>query len=131
MRENISSYLRNPKDTLFRWSVYFRRGHSMYLVFIISFANFVVIQYRLLIQYIPLLKYIFTNLVIFALAFFLVYIPLAILIGWWDTKRGTVPISSRVMAKANPWNMDITKALYLMCEGKYEEAKKILEKWLR
>ena len=48
--------LKNPRDRLLRWLTYFRRGHNAYLVFLVSFANFVVIQYRLLIEYIPALK---------------------------------------------------------------------------
>jgi len=118
------------KQRMLRWFVYFRRGHSTYLVFLLSFANFIVIQYRLLIQYIPLFQLIFTSLLSFAVVFFLCYVPLAILIGWLDTKRGTIPVVGAIDARVNPYSRSIAKALYLMCEGKYEEAKEILRRWI-
>ena len=121
--------LKNPRDRLLRWMTYFRRGHNAYLVFLVSFANFVVIQYRLLIEYIPALKIIFTSLTAFVIAFFLIYIPLAIAIGWYDYKKFAVPMERRLGALVNPWNRDISKALILIAQGKNEEAIKLLEKW--
>ena len=121
--------LKNPRDRLLRWMTYFRREHNAYLVFLVSFANFVVIQYRLLIEYIPALKIIFTSLTAFVIAFFLVYIPLAIAIGWYDYKKFAVPMERRIGALVNPWNRDLSKALILIAQGKNEEAIKLLEKW--
>lgn len=118
------------KQRLLRWWTYFRRGHSTYLVFLLSFANFVVIQYRLLVQYVPALEVIFSSLLAFAIAFFLVYIPLATFIGWYDYKRFTVPVEMTIGAKASPWNRDIAKALMLIAEGKNEEAIEVLKKWV-
>ena len=123
--------LKNPRDRLLRWLTYFRRGHNAYLVFLVSFANFVVIQYRLLIEYIPALKIIFTSLTAFVIAFFLVYIPLAITIGWYDYKKFAVPMERRLGALVNPWNRDISKALILIAQGRNDEAVKLLEKWTK
>ncbi|MEM2855827.1 MAG: hypothetical protein QW416_01820 [Candidatus Nitrosocaldaceae archaeon] len=61
----------------------FRQGHSIYLAFILSFTNFILITYRLLIERIPALQNIFTDLWIFIIFFILVYIPASILIGRW------------------------------------------------
>jgi len=118
------------RERLLRWWVYFRRGHNTYLVFFMSFANFIVIQYRLLVEYVPALSLVFTSLVSFAAAFFLVYIPLAVVIGWYDYKRFAVPVESAVGARASPYNRDIALALKLMAEGRNQEAVKILEKWV-
>ena len=79
------------KIRIFRWIVYFRRGHNAWLVYLVSFANFIVIQYRLLIEYVKPLEVIFSSLTFFAVAFFLTYVPIATLIGWIDTKKATVP----------------------------------------
>ena len=117
------------KQRLLRWWTYFRRGHSTYLVFLLSFANFVVIQYRLLVQYVPALEVIFSSLLAFAIAFFLVYLPLATFIGWYDYKRFAVPVESAIGARASPWNRDIAKALMLIAEGKNKEAVEVLRKW--
>jgi len=117
------------KERLLRWWTYFRRGHGTYLVFFLSFANFIVIQYRLLIQYVPVLEILFSNIIAFAIAFFLVYVPLAILIGRYDFRKFAVPVESTIAAKASPWNRDIAKALILIAEGKNREAVEVLRKW--
>ena len=80
----IKSFRKDPKGFILRLWTYYRRGHSTYLVFLLSFANFIVIQYRLLIQYVPAINMLFSSLVAFAATFFLVYIPLVVLIGWYD-----------------------------------------------
>ena len=120
--------LKNPRDRLLRWLTYFRRGHNAYLVFLVSFANFVVIQYRLLIQYVPALKMIFTSLTAFVIAFFLVYIPLAITIGWYDYKKFAVLMERRLGALANPRNRDISKALMLIAQGEMMRMSSYLRK---
>jgi len=123
--------MRLGKERLLRWWIYFRRGHATYLVFFLSFANFIVIQYRLLVEYVPALSLFFTSLLSFAIAFFLVYIPLAVAIGWYDYKRFAVPVESTVGARASPYNRDLALALKLIAEGKNKEAVKILEKWTK
>jgi len=119
------------RGRLLRWWAYFRRAHSTYLAFLLSFANFIVIQYRLLVEYVPVLKFLFSSLVSFALAFFLVYVPLAVVIGWLDYRRFAVPVDSALTARASPWHRDVAKALMLIAEGRKEEAVKILEKWVK
>ena len=118
------------KSRILRYWTYFRRGHGTYLVFLLSFANFMVIQYRLLIEYVPFLEALFSSLMAFAVSFFLVYVPMATMIGWLDYKRFAVPVDLTVMAKANPWVQDLTRALMLMCDERYDDAKKILQKWI-
>jgi hypothetical protein len=68
-----------------RW-LDFRNGHSIYLVFAMTFANFITIQYKLLIDQIPSLAGIFDNIVIFAIVFILAYVPLSIFLGYWHRK---------------------------------------------
>lgn len=68
-----------------RW-VNFRMGHSIYLVFIMSFANFILISYRLLIERVDALNELFSSLWVFIIAFILLYIPAATLIGHWHHK---------------------------------------------
>jgi len=110
---------------------------------LVSFANFVVIQYRLLIEAIPSLKAIFSNMAIFIITFIAAYMPAAVLIGWWDYRRGAVPTESALVAKASPYVRDMLitqqlsmQALMLYMKNKHEkadekiqEALKILEKW--
>ena len=64
----------------------FRQGHSIYLIFAMSFANFVLIFYRLLIEKVEILSGIFSSLWLFLVVFLLAYIPIALLIGFWHRR---------------------------------------------
>jgi len=79
------------RERVYRYVVYFRRGHGSWLAYLISFANFVVIQYRLLVERIPFLESLLPSLSAFIATFFLVYVPLAVIIGRYDIKKATVP----------------------------------------
>jgi len=119
------------KRRLIRFLAYFRRGHNIYLAFILSFANFVVIQYRLLVEHVSFLREVFTSLAVFALFFMLTYVPIAVLLGWLDYRKICVPVETELTSRANPWVRDLARALYLIADGKSEEAKRVLERWLR
>jgi len=117
------------KAKILRYWTYFRRGHSVYLIFIISFLNFIVIQYRLLVEYVPFLSMLFSQLLLFAIAFFLIYIPISLLIGWQDYKRVSVSMDSTLSAKANPYNRDLASAIILLSRGENERVKRLMDKW--
>ncbi|TLX86436.1 MAG: hypothetical protein E6L04_03520 [Thaumarchaeota archaeon] len=68
-----------------RW-LDFRNGHTIYLVFAMTFANFITIQYKLLIDQIPYLAGVFDNIILFATVFILAYVPLSIFLGYWHRK---------------------------------------------
>jgi len=84
-----------------RWQD-FRLGHGMYLIFAMSFANFVLIFYRLLIEQIEILGEIFSSLLIFTLVFVILYIPVAILIGLWH-RRTQMRVESEQALRHNPF----------------------------
>jgi len=68
-----------------RW-LDFRVGHSVYLIFLLTFVNFVLIFHRLLIERVPILNEIFSELWLFGILFILFYIPVAIFIGLWHRR---------------------------------------------
>jgi hypothetical protein len=68
-----------------RW-LDFRNGHSIYLIFAMTFANFITIQYKLLIDKVPSLDWLFNSIWIFAIIFIAIYVPLGIIIGYWHRK---------------------------------------------
>jgi len=68
----------------------FRMGHSIYLIFIMSFANFILIGYNFAIKKSPVLSEIFENTLLFAVAFVFVYIPLAMIIGYYHRRKQLV-----------------------------------------
>lgn len=119
------------KARLLRIWVYFHRGHGVWLAFILSFLNFIAIQYTQIIERVPFLKMIFPQLTVFFLLFVLVYGPLAILIGWYDYRRGSIPTSSRLSAKASPFYRDVAKALILLSEDTVskEKVRELMRKW--
>jgi hypothetical protein len=68
-----------------RW-LDFRNGHSIYLVFAMTFANFITIQYKLLIEQLPFIAGVFDSIWTFAILFILIYVPLSIVLGYWHRK---------------------------------------------
>lgn len=69
-----------------RW-LDFRNGHGIYLVFAMTFANFITIQYKLLIAPAPFLNDLFGNILVFATVFLLIYIPISMILGYWHRKN--------------------------------------------
>jgi len=79
----------------------FRQGHGVYLIFVLTFANFVLIFHRLLIERVPVLDEFFPDLWAFVITFVLIYVPLAIAIGAWH-RRTQLRIDTEVMLRQNP-----------------------------
>jgi len=79
----------------------FRAGHSVYLIFVLTFINFILIAYRLLIEKIPLFQDLFPNLSIFVLLFLSFYIPTAIIIGFWHRKT-QLKVETTLTMQQNP-----------------------------
>ena len=79
----------------------FRTGHSTYLIFILTFVNFVLISYRLLIEKVPIFQELIPNLSMFVLLFLLFYIPAAIIIGNWH-RRTQRRVESTINMHQNP-----------------------------
>jgi len=84
-----------------RW-LDFRNGHSIYLVFLLTLVNFILIVYNFAILKLPFIPS-FLNLPLFLLIFFLVYIPAAILIGYWH-RRNQYAVENEAMVQEN-WIM--------------------------
>ena len=79
----------------------FRQGHSIYLIFILTFLNFILITYRLLIEKVSFLQELFAELWIFVVLFILVYIPAAITIGHWH-RTTQLKVESTLSILENP-----------------------------
>ncbi len=79
----------------------FRQGHSIYLVFALTFINFILITYRLLIERITIFKEVIPELWIFAILFLIIYAPAAILIGFWH-RRTQLRVETTMLQHQNP-----------------------------
>ena len=109
----------------------FRQGHGMYLVFAMSFVNFILIFYRLLIEQIDFLGELFSNLWIFLVIFLALYIPTAVLIGNWHRKT-QMRIEHEQSMKQSPLMAKNFRILLDLLEGKastkeVEELRKFLK----
>jgi hypothetical protein len=88
----------------------FRTGHSTYLIFMLTFVNFVLISYRLLIEKVPVFQQIVPELWIFALLFLGLYIPTAILIGYWH-RRTQLKVENTITMQQNPFYAKLFRML--------------------
>ena len=64
-----------------------RFGHSFYLMYILTFANFILIAYRFLIEQDSFFTSLLENLWVFIVIFLVSYIPVSIIIGRWHTQN--------------------------------------------
>jgi hypothetical protein len=113
--------------------IYFKAGHSGYLTFSLSIMNFITLQHRLLIEYVPFLSKYISSLSTFIVIFFFTYIPLAVLIGFFEFRKGGM----KRRPKLNPYVQDTiaaqilqTKGLLNYVNGDTEEAIRQLEESL-
>lgn len=110
----------------------FRIGHSFYLIFLLSFANFILIFYRLLIEQVSGLNEIFSSLWLFVVVFILLYIPVSIGIGVWHRKT-QLKIEADVALKQSPLLAKVLGTIIDIQTGnatdkEIEELRKMLKK---
>lgn len=79
----------------------FRNGHTIYLVFLLTFSNFVLIFHRLLVERVNFLNEIFSDLWFFIIMFGIVYVPTAILVGHWH-KKTQLQVEQEMYTRLNP-----------------------------
>jgi hypothetical protein len=113
----------------------FRQGHSIYLAVVIMFANFITIQYSLMIERIPAFSTVLGNPVVFALAFLGGYMPLAIAIGHWH-KKSQWKVEQEAMFSENVVQARLWLFMIRLVQGKTTEAEqadmqKMLEKIIK
>lgn len=103
----------------------FRTGHSVYLIFFLTFVNFVLIAYRLLIERVPFLQEIIPELWMFAIIFLVLYIPASIIIGFWHRKT-QLKVETTLTMQQNPFLAKNFRILLDVQTGKAsdEEIKK-------
>lgn len=106
-----------------RW-LDFRNGHSIYLIFIMTFANFITIQYKLLIDKAPVLSSVFHSIWGFALLFVAVYVPLGIVIGYWH-RKSQWRVEQDALFKENEIGATMWLFVIDLIDGKVSEEEKL------
>ena len=106
-----------------RW-LDFRQGHSIYLAFLIYFADSILIQYALLIEKFPFIDSLLgANIVGFAIIFIALYVPIATIIGYWHRKsQWTVEVEA--LFKENKVGAIMWLFVIDLVEGKINEKEK-------
>lgn len=102
----------------------FRQGHGIYLAFFIYFADSILIQYNLLIDKLPFLDPLLgANIIGFAIIFIALYVPLAIIIGYWHRKsQWTVEVEA--LFKENKVGAMMWLFVIDLVEGRIDEKEK-------
>jgi hypothetical protein len=110
-----------------RW-LDFRNGNGLYLVFFLTLAQFVIIQYRLLLEGTPLFHSI--PLWVFSAVFVAIYVPLGVLIGVWH-RRTQYNVENQTHFERNPIGATMYLFLIDLADGKVtEEEKKQMRRYL-
>ena len=106
-----------------RW-LDFRQGQGIYLGFLIYFADSILIQYALLIGKFPFIDSLLgANIIGFAIVFIALYVPLAIIIGYWHRKsQWTVEVEA--LFKENKVGAMMWLFVIDLVEGKINEKEK-------
>ena len=89
-----------------------------------TFANFVTIQYELLIKKAPFLtNSIFSSIWIFAIVFVAAYVPLGMIIGYWHRKN-QFSVEAEAMFSQNQIGATIQLFIIDLIDGKVTEEEK-------
>ena len=78
-----------------------RTGHTLYLIYILTFVNFILISYTFFIERIPFVEELVPHLWIFVLIFLVSYIPASIIIGYWH-RRTQLKVDTTIKILENP-----------------------------
>ena len=115
--------MKNNNFFRIRW-LDFRQGHGIYLAFFIYFADSILIQYNLLIDRLPFLDPLLgANIIGFAIIFIALYVPLAIIIGYWHRKsQWTVEVEA--LFKENKVGAMMWLFVIDLVEGRIDEKEK-------
>ena len=106
-----------------RW-LDFRQGHSIYLIFIMTFANFITIQYKLLLEKVPSIDNITGgNIIVFAVIFVALYVPLSIIIGYWH-RKSQWKVEAEALFKENKIGATMWLFVIDLIDGKVTDQEK-------
>ena len=105
----------------------FRNGHSVYLSFILTFMNSILISYHFAVEQFTFLNSIFFSVAIFAVFFLGVYVPASVIIGYWH-RRHQWTIENEALLQENWVWAWIARYQIRLIEGKATsgESKQVL-----
>jgi uncharacterized membrane protein YhaH (DUF805 family) len=87
-----------------------RIGHTTYLMFFLTFVNFIIISFNFLIEDNTMLQEIIPSMWIFTIVFIVMYIPISIIIGRWH-RYTQLSAEYRILQEANPIQATMMRVL--------------------
>lgn len=93
-----------------------RSGHTVYLAFILGMMNFIILSYALALERVPFLNQIFSSMWMWAVFYILVYIPAAMVIGYFH-RHGQLPAEQVEHTLRNPVTIFQLKRLDELAEA--------------
>jgi hypothetical protein len=105
----------------------FRNGHSVYLSFILTFMNSILISYHFAIERFAILDNVFFNIALFALFFMGLYVPASVIIGYWHRRHQWTVENEALLQENWVWAW-IARYQIRLIEGKAtpEESRQVL-----
>lgn len=96
----VRKTLRKILDKTGKYKQYFLRGHNSWFYFAFWLVNFTIIIYKLLLEDIALPEWM--RFSYFFIVFVFLYVPLAVLVGRFDFRRGTFRGEANLSLEVNP-----------------------------
>jgi hypothetical protein len=100
----------------------FRNGHSVYLSFILTFMNSILIAYHFAISQFANMGNVFFSVGLFALFFLGLYIPAAVIIGYWHRRHQWTVENEALLQENWVWAW-ISRYQIRLIEGKATETE--------
>ena len=94
-----------------------RIGHTTYLMFFLTFVNFIIISFNFLIEGNSFFNQIITHVLIFSIVFIILYVPVSILIGRWHRKT-QLSTEMNILIESNSTLATMIKTLLDVYTGK-------------
>ena len=88
-----------------------------------TFANFVTIQYKLLIDKVPAIHSVFDSIWVFAIVFVIIYVPLGMIIGFWHRKN-QFSVEAEALFSQNQIGATINLFLIDLIDGRVTDEEK-------
>ncbi len=127
----VRKNLRTLLNTVGKFKMYFLRGHNSWFYFIFWLVNFTIIIYKLLLEDLFMPEWM--RFSYFFILFVFIYVPISILVGKFDLKRGTFRGEVGVVLEVNPiWVQQFKNQETIISEQKelreeLEELKELLK----
>ncbi len=80
-----------------------RQFYSSYIALFIAISNWITIQYRLLLEHVPILNYLFSNIVVFMIVATIVFSIISVLGGHYIHRKRQFRLEQAVTIEENPY----------------------------